>query len=307
MTTAYGAEFARRVASIISRISDNCSGNVVMIFALSLIPLFAVAGFAIDNNRHISAEKKVQASLDAAALATTLRFSEERLDPTKLSPIAQFYFDAQLEKSAAMKLQPVKATIVDGEVILSAQGTLDTTLMGIIGQDTMVLDASSSVIYKIQQPVELALVLDTSESMKGSKLTALKSASRSLVDILLPFEDPDRNDAAKMSIIPFNDYVKIDTKYKNASWIRETESYTRTWESCSVTNAARREAGCYRESYSCTRWRGSVEAGNRESYRTTCRRWKCPAGAEPEKKCRTRSEFRLWYGCVRSRRSPHNV
>lgn len=283
------------------------SGNVAMILALSLIPIFAVAGFAIDNNRHISAEKQVQASLDAAALATALKFSQERLDPKGLSPVAQNFFNAQLNITPAMKLNPVRAQVVGDEVVLTAQGTLDTTLMGLLGQDTMVLHAQTAVVYNIQQPVELALVVDTSGSMKGSKLTALKDASKSLVDILLPFDDPDKNDAAKMSIIPFNDYVKIDTKYRNASWIRNTAPYTRTWQSCSITNAARREAGCWRESYTCTKWSGSVEAGNRRSYKGTCKRWKCPKGAEPEKKCTTKKQYRKWYGCVRSRRNPHNL
>ncbi|MHA7900688.1 MAG: pilus assembly protein TadG-related protein [Henriciella sp.] len=278
-----------------------------MIFALALIPIFSVAGFAIDHNRHVTAKKQVQASLDAAALATALRLAEEKLDPSKLDPIAQSYFDAQIEKNVAMKLQPIKAQVVDDEVVLTATGTLDTSLMAIIGQNDMPLNATTAVVYNIQQPVELALVLDTSGSMKGSKLTALKDASESLVDILLPSSDPARNDAAKMSVIPFNRYVKIDTKYKNASWIRDTDSYTRTWESCKTTNKARREAGCWQESYSCTKWRGSAEQGNRESYKGTCKRWKCPKGADPDKTCTTRSEFRKWHGCVRSRKNPYNV
>lgn len=279
-----------------------------MIFALALIPIFSVAGFAIDHNRHISAQKQVQASLDAAALSTALRLSEEKLDPTKLDPVAQSFFDAGLQANSAMSMLPIKAKVVDDEVVLSAKGTLDTTLMGIIGQHEMPLAAETAVVYNIQQPVELALVVDTSGSMSGSKLTALKDASYSLIDILLPSEDdPDKNDAAKMSIIPFNTYVKIDTKYKNASWIRDTDSYTRTWQSCRTTNKARRDAGCYRQSYTCTKWRGSVEKGNRQSYKGTCKRWKCPSGANPKKTCTNRSEYRQWHGCVRSRKNPYNV
>ncbi|MEO0450321.1 MAG: TadE/TadG family type IV pilus assembly protein [Pseudomonadota bacterium] len=279
-----------------------------MIFALALIPIFSVAGFAIDHSRHISAQKQVQASLDAAALSTALRLSEEKLDPTSLDPVAQSFFDAQLETTSAMAMQPVKAKVVDDEVILSTTGTLDTTLMSIIGQNYMPLSAETAVVYNIQQPVELALVVDTSGSMSGSKLTALKDASYSLIDILLPSEDdPSKNDAAKMSIVPFNTYVKIDTKYKNASWMRDTAPYTRTWQSCKTTNRDRRDAGCWQESYSCTKWRGSVEQGNRQSYRGTCKRWKCPPGANPKKTCTPRSEYRQWHGCVRSRKNPYNV
>jgi hypothetical protein len=144
--------------------------------------------------------------------------------------------------------------------------------------------------------------------MSGSKLTALKDAAKSLVDIMLPNEDDaDANTAAKMAVIPFNDYVKIDTAYKNASWIKDTDSYTHTWKSCKTTNKARRDAGCRQESYSCKKWRGSVEAGNRRSYTGTCKRWKCPKGAKPKETCTIKSQNRKWYGCVRSRNYPYNV
>ena len=294
-----------------------------MLLALALIPIFSVAGFAIDHNRHISAQNKIQSSLDAAALATALQLNQEKLEESELNPIAQAYFDTQLEANSAMALVPVNAKIVGDEVVLSVTGTLETSLMAIIGQRTMPLAAETAVVYNIQQPVELALVVDMSGSMSGSKLTALKDAAKSLTDILLPedakSEDDDDDDddddsgssgskePAKMSIVPFNNYVKIDTKYKSASWIRDTDPYTRSWKSCRTTNRARREAGCRRETYTCTKWRGSVEKGNRESYRGTCKRWKCPSGAKPKQTCTNRSEYRKWHGCVRSRKAPYNT
>ena len=65
---------------------------------------------------------------------------------------------------------------------------------------------------------------------------------------MLPNEDDaNANTAAQMAVIPFNDYVKIDTAYKNASWMTDTASYTHSWEQCRTTNADRREAGCERD------------------------------------------------------------
>lgn len=294
-------------AQQLMRLRQNRSGNTAMIFALAIIPIFAVAGFAIDHNRHVTVKKQVQASLDAAALATALRLNEERLDETKLDPIAQDYFDAQLAPNSALSAMPVKAQVVGDEVILSTTGQLDTTLMSVVGQKVMPVNASTAVVYNIRQPVELSLVVDMSGSMEGDKLTALEDAAKSLVDILLPSDDPDKNDAAKMSVVPFNNYVKIDTKYKNATWIRDTDPYTRTWTSCKTTNKARRDAGCEQKTESCTKWKGSVEKGNRTSYQGTCKRWVCPDGAEPEETCTPKSEYRQWHGCVRSRKNPYNV
>ena len=47
----------------------NDSGNVAMIFAVSLLPIALSAGVAIDYMRMVDTKSKLQASLDAAALA----------------------------------------------------------------------------------------------------------------------------------------------------------------------------------------------------------------------------------------------
>lgn len=287
---------------------SNRRANVAVVFALALIPVFTVAGFAVDNSRHVTTQNKLQTSLDIAALATAKRMAEESMTDAEITKAAQDFFLSQFEMTGGVKLDPIKAQEVGSEVVLSANGTLDTTMMSVIGRDTMPIGASTAVVYNIKQPVELALVLDTSGSMKGAKLTALTDAAESLVDILLPNEtDPAKNTAAKLAVVPFNTYVKIDTKYKNASWMRDTAPYTRTWESCGTSNAARREAGCKQESYPCKKWTGSVEAGNRRQVDGTCKRWNCPDGAEPERTCKPKSEYRQWWGCVRSRNFPNNV
>jgi len=293
----------------VSGFQNSISGNVAMTFALSALPIFVVAGFAIDFERQFSMQHRVQVGLDAAALATTLRLNEVGgMEQEALNSVAQEFFDGNFPSHAELTLNPVEASTVGDEVMLSVRGTLDTTFMEIIGQKTMPVGASTGIVYNIQRPVELALVLDTSESMAGSKLTALQDASRELIDILLPNEDdPSANEAAKMSVVPFNDYVRIDTSYKNAGWIRDTESYTTESESCSTSNEARIEAGCYQEQYTCQKTSGSVEQGNQEQYTTTCTRWVCPEGAEPEKTCSTKYKYYEWQGCMLSRAYPYNT
>lgn len=281
--------------------------NVVMIFALALLPIFIVIGFAIDNNRHVTYQQKLQTALDFAALATARQAREEDLNDAEMTVVAQRFFNSQFEFSPDVSLNPLAARAVGNEVELTATGTLDTSMMMLIGQPTMPLGSVSAVVYDIQTPVELTLVLDTSGSMSGSKLTALKSAAKSLVDVLLPSTIPANNGPVKVSVVPFARYVNVGTDKRLESWIDVEPDRDQPRTSCSITTESYEDAGCERESYSCTRWRGSIENGDRESYEGTCWRWDCPSGADPVEVCTPWTREWRWYGCVESRDNPLNI
>ncbi|MEL7259340.1 MAG: TadE/TadG family type IV pilus assembly protein, partial [Pseudomonadota bacterium] len=81
----------------------NKSGNVAMLYALSVLPIFAVAGFAIDYERQVTMQHRVQVGLDAAALATSLRQNETGgLEPEELNRVAQEFFDGNFMPNAQL-------------------------------------------------------------------------------------------------------------------------------------------------------------------------------------------------------------
>jgi len=276
-------EFAREIKA-----------NAAMIFALALIPVFAVAGFAIDLNRQQTYQHKIQNALDFAVVATArhaLRNADVK--DAELKIIAQNFFDGEFGAMQEMKLNSISFTRAGELVTLNVTGDMPTSLMQIVGKKRMPLGTTAAAVFGEPSSAEIALVLDTSYSMDGSKLTALRIAANDMVDTLV---NPS-NDAVKMSIVPFATYVNVGTDKKGQSWLDVQADKTETKKNCWIKNSWYKK-NCTRKSYSCTR----------DGVKKTCKKWVC----DPDEKkdapqtCKTQTTTKEWHGCVRSRKDPFN-
>lgn len=194
-------------------------GNVVMIFALSLIPIFAVAGSAIDLSRIQTAKIQTSALLDQAVLsATNLSSTEDPVDLVETwmeSQISQFGYrtedlEVQVDAVVALNSKSVSAT---------ATLTVDTAIMHMFGTDQVTIQVSSAAVQSIPN-IEIAMVLDISSSMRGSRLSSLKTASNEFVDIMLT---DTTKDATSISVVPFGGTVNIGTTLFNKFAVRTTD------------------------------------------------------------------------------------
>jgi len=199
-------------------------GNVVMIFALSLFPIFAVAGAAIDISRIQSAKIQTSALLDQAVLAATNLSSTD--DPVTLvetwmeSQISQFGYqvedlDIQVNAIMALNSKSVSAT---------AKLTVDTAIMHLFGKDQVTIQVASAAVQSIPN-IEIAMVLDISSSMRGNRLSSLKTASTEFVDIMLT---DTTKDATSISVVPFGGTVNIGSTLFNKFAVRTTDFGTIT-------------------------------------------------------------------------------
>lgn len=181
------------------------AGNTVMIFALSIIPIIGVAGFAIDFSRAQTAKTQMTTLLDQAVLAATNLAYDD--DPETLvnewmnSQVAQFGY------STEDLTVNVNSIVALNSKNVSATATLEmpTLLMHIFGRETISIGVSASAIQSIPN-LEIAMVLDISSSMRGTRLESLKTASNEFVDIMLTDETVD---VTSISIVPFGGTVNI--------------------------------------------------------------------------------------------------
>ena len=197
--------------NLIRKLARAEQGNVVMIFALSLIPIIAVAGSAIDINRVQTAKIQTAALLDQAVLAATNLSSTE--DP---STLVQTWMNSQIEQfgysreSLTMQVNSVVA-LNSKSVTATATLTVDTAIMHMFGTDETTIEVHASAFQSIPN-IEIAMVLDISSSMRGSRLTSLKAASTEFVDIML---NETTEDATSINVVPFGGTVNIGTTLFN--------------------------------------------------------------------------------------------
>ncbi len=180
-------------------------GNVTVMLALSVIPIIAVVGTAIDISRIQTARAQTWALLDQAALAAANLAYEDEVDTLVTdwmdSRIAEFgHNPSDLEVSVQSEI-----TLNSKTVSTTAILRVDTTIMHLFGREEVYVQVSSTAMQSISN-IEIAMVLDISSSMNGNRLSSLKSASTEFVDIMLTDETKL---STSINVVPFGGTVNI--------------------------------------------------------------------------------------------------
>jgi Flp pilus assembly protein TadG len=236
------------------RFLNDRRGNIAPIFALSLIPTVGMIGAAVDYTRANSVQASLQASLDATTLA--MAKSAQTLNADALTSSATAYFNAVFQKASAttgVQLTINYTTAGGPKLVMSGATSVKTQFMNLpgLGIPYITVKASSTSKWSNSR-LRVALALDNTGSMASSgKMTALKTASKNLIDQLSAASMTDGD--VYVSIIPFSRDVNVGTGNVNASWLRwsggtnpDGTAATDSWDdlngACSKSGANNRTA-----------------------------------------------------------------
>lgn len=178
-------------------------GNVAIIFALSLLPMLAAVGAAVDITRALQVKARLSSALDAAGLAAGRKIDSS---DAVIIETAKAYFKANYPADALGVPGALDVDITDNQISLRVEASVDTAVMNLFGFDTIDVGAETDINRAITG-LEIALALDNTGSMSGTKLANLKTASHNLIDLL--FGDDPSPAHLKMSIVPFAAGVKV--------------------------------------------------------------------------------------------------
>jgi Flp pilus assembly protein TadG len=207
---------------MIMRFLQDSGAGVAPLFGLSLLPVMAAVGAAVDYSRAGSVRSALQAAGDATALK--LAKNAASMSTSQLQQSASSFFAANFNRPDAKDLQ-VTASYSQGDagftVTVGASATVSTNFMMLAGFSQIPLTSNSSVNWN-NAKLRVALVLDNTGSMADAgKIGALKTASHNLLDQLK--NAARQNGDVYVSIIPFVKDVNVGPANYAANWIDWTD------------------------------------------------------------------------------------
>ena len=246
------AAWARIVRHIASFRRAN-AGNVAMTFALASLPLVGTVGFAVDYSHANSVKAAMQAALDSTALM--LSRDAATLSSSDLQIKAKSYFDALFTRPEAknVTIAATYTTTGGSQVKVDGVAAVPTAFLGVIGYQNINVNGSATAAWGSSR-LRVALALDNTGSMASDgKMTALKSATKSLLTQLK--DAAGTNGDVYVSIVPFANDVNIGSSNYNASWIDWKD-----WDEDNTTTSCtgRRGRSCKTVPLSHSQWNGCV-------------------------------------------------
>jgi Flp pilus assembly protein TadG len=202
----------RRLSQGAARLRRDQSGAIAVQFALLVIPLSVIVFALVDLGRISLQRRQMQDALDAATLmaarstATTDGDLEAVGDPAFLAEVA----------GLNLGLSAANATFkagTDNHIIGSATASLKPVIANLWTQADFKVTVNSDVV-RSSQNLEVALVLDITGSMKGTRIADLKTAASDLVDIIV--KDAQTPFYSKVAIVPYAAGVNVGAAYADA-------------------------------------------------------------------------------------------
>lgn len=298
---------AIRCRATLRKFAQSRSGNFAVMTGIATIPLLLGVGLAVDYSRYLAADRHLQEVADSVSLALA---SETDRDETKMREKAQRFVDSNIDPSRIDAAAIANLAITEDDIDVDLTGTINTTFMSLAGYQILDVEADSLAKRAVTGSVEVALVLDNTESMNyDNKIGTLKTAAANLVKEL--FKNKDAN--VKIALVPYAEQINVGTSNRKASWISVPEDY----DNVTTTTTPAKEGYWYqpmKNTSECKTWK---EAGSKqvekdgvwvtETWPRSCSAYvQVPNGPQkwvepvPEKTTTTTTKYR-WFGCVGSR------
>jgi Flp pilus assembly protein TadG len=182
---------------------DNSAAAAIQ-FALMALPLSVAVFGMVDVSRASAAKGHLQDALDAAALAAA---RSTATTDEGLQTVGEGVLAVDLVGSRAT-LKTSRFKLVDNAVVATATAEMTPVIAGLWLDGDMEIGAETEVV-RASKNVEVALALDITGSMSGTKITDLRTAAKDLIDMIIQSQQTPFY--SKVALVPYSMGVNVGT------------------------------------------------------------------------------------------------
>lgn len=184
---------------------------IVATLVMPVLLLLAVS--TIDYANASRLRTAASSSLDAALLAAAREISIGQLEEDDVEEFVNEFYEATMASKSlnAASIGSVTASYnaETGRIAGFVSGASNSTLNHILNPDGVDVGINAEVTVSLLN-VEIALVLDVTGSMRGSRLAALQDAAEELIDTLIPEGSNSGGlSEVRVSLVPYSDLVNV--------------------------------------------------------------------------------------------------
>jgi Flp pilus assembly protein TadG len=197
-------------------------GAIAVQMAFLALPIAVLAFGMVDVNRASVAKKDLQDALDAATL---IAGRSTAVDTAGIQTVGAAALTGQLAGMSDATLTSSTFTLSGSNITSSATMKVTPIVANLWLNKDMTVNAASQIVRSMNK-LEVAMVLDNTGSMDGSKLTNLKAAANDFIDQLAAAAARSTEvNPVKIGIVPFSNVVRLSSTtselntYKAASWM----------------------------------------------------------------------------------------
>lgn len=197
-------------------------GNVMFLTAAAIVPVIGMVGSAVDIGRAYMAQLRLQQACDAGVLAGRRAMAggtygtDQKAEANKMF---NFNYPGDIYGSSEVRFDSLAASGTD--VTGTANAHLPTSLMKIFGFKGFDLAANCAAKLEISN-TDVMLVLDVTGSMRGTRIAALKNASKIFLTTLMSADVGDGR--VRVGVVPYSATVNIGKILydANPAWLSST-------------------------------------------------------------------------------------
>lgn len=180
---------------------DNSAAAAIQ-FALMALPLSVAVFGMVDVSRASAAKGHLQDALDAAALAAA---RSPATTDEGLQTVGQDVLAVDLTGSRAT-LKSSSFRLVENAVVATATAEMTPVIAGLWLDGDMQISAETEVV-RASKNIEVALALDITGSMGGSKIADLRTAAKELVGMIIQSQQTPFY--SKVALVPYSMGVNV--------------------------------------------------------------------------------------------------